>query len=296
MFIDYDHILVYTDGSVINFTDSDTSYVFVVIDGADQYLCAGFRITFWCRNIVQNRFEQWNHVVRAVIQLQDCVTIFSGSVYEWAFKLLLVSIQINKEFQYFIDDFLRSCFRTVDFIDAHDNRQFQFQSLAQYELGLWHGTFKCIYYQNYTIYHLENTLYLAAEVGMSRCVDDIDLGIFIIYGGVLGEDGNTTFAFDVVGVHDTFRNFLILTEYTTLLQQFIHKCRLAMIDMGNDRDIADVFSFLSHKYLPLQFNTFTYLMCSTLVLYHIFLKLQLLIEEKKNRKKSSSKEKCECIN
>ena len=60
VFIDYDHILVYTDGSVINFTDSDTSYVFVIIDGADQYLCAGFRITFWCRNIVQNRLEQWN--------------------------------------------------------------------------------------------------------------------------------------------------------------------------------------------------------------------------------------------
>lgn len=35
-----DHILVYTDGTVVYFTDTDTSYIFIIINGTDQYWVA----------------------------------------------------------------------------------------------------------------------------------------------------------------------------------------------------------------------------------------------------------------
>ena len=38
-----DHILIHTDGTVVYLTDTDTSYIFIIIDGTDQYLgsCLG---------------------------------------------------------------------------------------------------------------------------------------------------------------------------------------------------------------------------------------------------------------
>ena len=52
---------------------------------------------------------------------------------------------------------------------------------------------------------------------MSWCVDDIDLCIFVVYSGILGKDGDTSLTLNIVGVHYTFLNFLVGTEYTALL-------------------------------------------------------------------------------
>ena len=46
MVIDKYHILIHTDRSVIHFSDTDTSDIFVVIDRADQHLRRSFRISF----------------------------------------------------------------------------------------------------------------------------------------------------------------------------------------------------------------------------------------------------------
>ena len=52
---------------------------------------------------------------------------------------------------------------------------------------------------------------------MSRSIDDVDLGILVIYGSVFGKDGDTSFTLNVVGVHNTFLYFLVVTEDTALL-------------------------------------------------------------------------------
>ena len=51
---------------------------------------------------------------------------------------------------------------------------------------------------------------------MTRGVDDVDLGTLIHNSSVLGQNGDTALALDIVGVHDTLSNFLIFTEYTAL--------------------------------------------------------------------------------
>ena len=47
-----DHILVYTDGTVVYFTDTDTSYIFIIINGTDQYLGSRIRISFGSGDVV----------------------------------------------------------------------------------------------------------------------------------------------------------------------------------------------------------------------------------------------------
>ena len=51
---------------------------------------------------------------------------------------------------------------------------------------------------------------------MSGRIDDVDLGSFVIDCSIFGENRDSTLSFNIIGVHDTFRNILILTENTTL--------------------------------------------------------------------------------
>ena len=50
--VDYDRFLIYFQGTIVDLTDTDTSNVFIVINGTDQYLCRCFRITFRSRNVI----------------------------------------------------------------------------------------------------------------------------------------------------------------------------------------------------------------------------------------------------
>ena len=51
--VDNNHILVDGDGTVIYLSDTDTSDIFIVIDGADQYLGRSFRVSFRCGNVIR---------------------------------------------------------------------------------------------------------------------------------------------------------------------------------------------------------------------------------------------------
>ena len=79
---------------------------------------------------------------------------------------------------------------------------------------------------------------------MARGIDNVDFCIFVGNGRILGKNGNTSFPFDIVGVHDTLGNFLVVAEYTALLQQFVHEGCLTMIDMGDNCYVSYIFTFL----------------------------------------------------
>ena len=52
---------------------------------------------------------------------------------------------------------------------------------------------------------------------MTRSINDVDLGASICYGSILGEDSDSSFTLDIVGIHDTLSDLLIVTEHTALL-------------------------------------------------------------------------------
>ena len=58
-------------------------------------------------------------------------------------------------------------------------------------------------------------------------------------GGGLGEDGDAALALEVVAVHGAFGDVLVGAEGAGLLQQVVDQRRLAVIDVRDDRDVAD---------------------------------------------------------
>ena len=119
----------------------------------------------------------------------------------------------------------------------------QRKRLLKNKSRLRHGTFSRVDKKDNTIYHLEYTLNLAAEVRMSRGVDDVYLDALIMHGCILCKYCNSAFAFKSVRVHYTLFRCLIFAVNTTLLEHFVNKGRLAVVNVCDYRNISQIFSF-----------------------------------------------------
>jgi hypothetical protein len=98
--------------------------------------------------------------------------------------------------------------------------------------------------QQHAVDHRQAALDLAAEVGVARGVDDVELHVAVLDRGVLGEDRDALLALEVHRVHDALVHVLVGAERAGLPQHRVDQRRLAVVDVGNDRDVAEVLSAL----------------------------------------------------
>ena len=59
-----------------------------------------------------------------------------------------------------------------------------------------------------------------------------------MYRGVFRKNGNAALTLDVVGVHHALFHNLIFAEGTRLFEHLIDQGGLAMVNMGNDRNVS----------------------------------------------------------
>jgi hypothetical protein len=71
-------------------------------------------------------------------------------------------------------------------------------------------------------------------------VHDIDADVVPLHRGCLGEDGDAAFAFQVVGIHGALDHTLIVAVSAGLLEQAIHECGLAVVDVSDNRDVTEI--------------------------------------------------------
>lgn len=76
---------------------------------------------------------------------------------------------------------------------------------------------------------------------MTRRIDDVDADPPPVDGGGFGEDGDPAFAFLVIAVEGAFHGGGAAIQHSGLLQEAIHEGGLAMVDMGDEGDVAKVF-------------------------------------------------------
>ena len=135
--------------------------------------------------------------------------------------------------------------RTVGLVDQQDDRQRCAERLAQHEAGLRERTLGRVDEQHDAVDHRQAALDLAAEVGVTGGVDDVDddlgaVGLTTMHRGVLRENGDALLAFEVSGVHHAIDELGTLTEHSGLAEHRVDQRGLAMVDVRDDRDIAEV--------------------------------------------------------
>ena len=80
---------------------------------------------------------------------------------------------------------------------------------------------------------------------MARRIHDIDMRVPVLHRAILGQNGDSALFFEVVLVHDTFRNVLMCGERARLTQHLVDQRGLAMVDVSNNRNVTDVVSHAS---------------------------------------------------
>ena len=81
---------------------------------------------------------------------------------------------------------------------------------------------------------------------MTRGVDDVDVGVAVPDRAILGEDRDPALPLEIVGVHHALGDVLVLRERAGLHEQLVDERRLAVIDVGDDRDVAQGFGRRGH--------------------------------------------------
>ena len=146
-----------------------------------------------------------------------------------------------------LNDLLDAAVGAVDLVDNDDHGQVGGKRLAQHEARLGQRAFRSVDEQNDAVDHAQAALDLAAEVRVTRGVDDVDRDATgdrvlagVVNGGVLREDRDALFAFEVAGVHGPFVDVGVLAKGAALPQHGVHERRLAVVNVGHDRDVAQV--------------------------------------------------------
>jgi hypothetical protein len=128
--------------------------------------------------------------------------------------------------------------------------QAQGQRLLGDETRLRHGAFLGVDQQHHAVHHGQGALHLAAKVRVAGGVDDVDVRALPAHGAVLGQDGDAALALDGVVVHHGIDHLFVLGEGAGLAQQLVHHGGLAMVHVGDDGDVADLFAH-SFSNMPL---------------------------------------------
>ena len=118
------------------------------------------------------------------------------------------------------------------------------QGLGQDEPRLRHRAFGRIDQHQGAVGHPQHAFHFAAKIGVAGRVDDVDLHAVKQDGDVLGQDRDAPLAFQLVRVENAIADQLAVAEFAALPQQAIDQRRLAVIDMGNDGNIANVLATL----------------------------------------------------
>ena len=128
----------------------------------------------------------------------------------------------------------------VDLVDADDRLQADLERLADDEFRLRHRAFGGVDEHDGAVDHRQDALHLAAEIGVAGRVDDVDAHVLPGDRGGLGHDGDAALFFEIVGIHHALGDALVFAEGARLLEQAVDERGLAMVDVGDDGDIAQL--------------------------------------------------------
>ncbi len=156
--------------------------------------------------------------------------------------LVLARAQIDEQRVDGVEHLGRPRVLAVDLVDHHHRGQPQRQRLAQHEPGLRKRPLRGVDQEQDAVHQAQPALHLAAEVRVPGRVDDVDLHAAVGDRGVLRQDGDALLALQLVGVHGAVHHGLVGAEDARLAQHVIDQGRLAVVDVRDDRDVADLLS------------------------------------------------------
>ncbi len=89
------------------------------------------------------------------------------------------------------------------------------------------------------VHHRQNTFHLAAEIGVSGRIDNVEAQIVVQNRSAFGENGDAALALKVIAVHGALGHLLIIAESAGLAKHSVNQCRFAVVDVGDDGYVTE---------------------------------------------------------
>ena len=193
-----------------------------------------------CGNIFKDGVKQRHDVVSGLLPVGRHPAVLGGAENRGEIELFLSSVEVEHQVEHHLLHLVGTAVGLVDLVDHHHRLQSDLDSLLEHEAGLGHRSLESVDKEQTAVGHIEHTLHLAAEVGVSRSVYYINFSIFVVDGYVLRQDRYAAFAFKVVIVEDKFAGILILTKEVTGKEHFIDERGFTVVHVCDNGDIADI--------------------------------------------------------
>jgi hypothetical protein len=158
--------------------------------------------------------------------------------------LVLVGVEVEEQLVDLVDDLGDAGVGPVDLVDHQDDRQVRLERLAQHEAGLGQRALGLASTSSSTPSTIVRPARPRRRSRRGRGVDDVDLDVAVGPGesdrGVLGQDRDALLALEVHRVHDPLGDVLVGAERAGLPEHLVDERGLAVVDVGDDRDVAQV--------------------------------------------------------
>ncbi len=201
------------------------------------------------RHVGDDGLEQGVERAFADVIGQPGIAVAAARVEHREIELFVIGLEQNKQVEHFVEHLGGAGVGAVDLVDHDDRLEAQSERFTGDEFGLRHRAFGGIHQQDHPVDHRQDALDLAAEIGVARRIDDVDvghdaIGIGPFHRGAFGQDGDPTLFLQVIGIHRSFFNALVVAEGARLAEKLIDERGLAMIDVGDNRHVAKVHLFI----------------------------------------------------
>ncbi len=234
------HFLPGDEAAAADPADTEPSDVARVVERADLQLQRPVGVAGGGGHAGENRFEQRPHVGARRSRVERRITVQRRGVDDRKIELVFARAEAVEQLERLIDHPFGAGTRSVDLVDHDDRLEALRQRFAGDKAGLRHRSLDRIDQQQHAVDHRQHALDLAAEVGVTGRVDDVDVCIAILDRAILGDDGDAALALDVVAVHHPLGDVLIGGKCPCLDQQLVDQRGLAVVDVGDDRDVAQL--------------------------------------------------------
>ncbi len=231
-------LLPRTNGAAMDAADADATNIAVVIKRGNLQLQRRGVIELRRRNFRQHGVEQWLHRAALLAFGQARPAVEAAGVNDRKIQLFLGRAKLVEQFEGLIHNPIRTRARTIHLVHDHDDLVTERERLLGHETRLRHRAFDRVHQQQRAVHHRQYALDLTTEVCVARRINDVDTRALVGHRAVLGQNRDAAFALDVVRVHHALAHLFVRREGARLLEQAVDERRLAVVNVGNDCNIA----------------------------------------------------------
>ena len=185
--------------ATVHAAHGNTARIARIVERGDKHLRRAFQL-LWSGNHLQNLVQQIGDVARRYVIVGTHPAVLGRAIDYGEVKLVFSGIEREHQVEHHLVDLLWPAVGLVHLVHHHNGLQSDLQCLLQHETGLRHGAFERVHQQQTAVGHVQHALHLAAEVGVSRSVDNVDFCSFPINRYVFRKNGDASFALQVISV------------------------------------------------------------------------------------------------